>query len=206
MLSRYLQIFYCILICVFSRNTFAEITIENLIFDDSKPFHLKILNTLPSEAIIQIGADDAENTIIEFMDYFCGYCKKIHPELVELANERHDVRVIFLQYPILSESSKVVAKMVVAANYQQKGFELHHAIFSISGSLTQEKINQAIDDVGLNRIKLKIDIDKDEMEKIIILSSFLAGGIGARGTPAIFVNENFSPGYISKQSIIDMLK
>lgn len=206
MLSRYLQIFYCILICVFSRNTFAEITIENLIFDDSKPFHLKILDTLPSEAIIQIGADDAENTIIEFMDYFCGYCKKIHPELVELANERHDVRVIFLQYPILSESSKMVAKMVVAANYQQKGFELHHAIFSISGSLTQEKLNQAIDDVGLNRIKLKIDIDKDEMEKIIILSSFLAGGIGARGTPAIFVNENFSPGYISKQSIIDMLK
>ena len=202
MLSRYLQIFYCILICVFSRNTFAEITIENLIFDDSKPFHLKILDVLPSEAIIQIGSDDAENTIIEFMDYFCGYCKKIHPELVELANERHDVRVIFLQYPILSESSK----MVIAANYQQKGFELHHAIFSISGSLTQEKLNQAIDDVGLNRIKLKIDIDKDEMEKIIILSSFLAGGIGARGTPAIFVNENFSPGYISKQSIIDMLK
>ena len=137
MLSRYLQIFYCILIYVFSSNAFAEMTIENLIFDDSKPFHLKILDTLPNEAIIQIGADEAENTIIEFMDYFCGYCKKIHPELVELANERDDVRVIFLQYPILSESSKVIAKMVVAANYQQKGFELHHAIFSISGSITQ---------------------------------------------------------------------
>ena len=116
MLSRYLQIFSCVLICVFSRNTFAEMTIENLIYDDSKPFHLKILDTLPSEAIIQIGNDEAENTIIEFMDYFCGYCKKIHPELVELANERDDVRVIFLQHPILSESSKVIAKMVVAAN------------------------------------------------------------------------------------------
>ena len=102
MLSRYLQIFYCILICVFSRNAFAEMTIENLIFDDSKPFHLKILDTLPNEAIIQIGSDEAENTIIEFLDYFCGYCKKIHPELVELANERDDVRVIFLQHPILS--------------------------------------------------------------------------------------------------------
>ena len=152
MLSRYLQIFYCILICVFSSNTFAEMTIENLIFDDSKPFHLKMLDTLPSEAIIQIGADDAENTIIEFMDYFCGYCKKIHPELVELANERDDVRVIFLQHPILSESSKVIAQMVVAANYQQKGFELHHAIFSISGSLTQTKLSQAIKESGDNRI------------------------------------------------------
>ena len=205
MLSRYLQIFSCVLICVFTGNTFAEMTIENLIFDDSKPFHLKILDALPDEAKIQIGEDDAKNTIIEFMDYFCGYCKKIHPELVELANERHDVRVIFLQYPILSESSKVIAKMVIAANYQQKGFELHHAIFSISGSLTQTKLNQAIKESGVNSIKLKIDSSKDEMEKIIVLSSFLAGGIGARGTPSIFVNEIFTPGYISKEQIINML-
>ena len=122
MLSRFLQIFSCLLISVFSRETFAEITIENLIYDDSKPFHIKILDALPDEAIIQIGANEAENTIIEFMDYFCGYCKKIHQELVELANERDDVRVIFLQHPILSESSKVIAQMVVAANYQQNGF------------------------------------------------------------------------------------
>ena len=205
MLSRYFQILSCLFVCVLSSNTFAEMTIEILIYYDSKPFHLKILDTLPSEAIIQIGSDEAENTIIEFMDYFCGYCKKIHPELIELANERDDVRVIFLQHPILSESSKVIAQMVVAANYQQKGFELHHAIFSISGSLTQEKLNQAIKDSGVNSIKLNIDSSKDETEKIVILSSFLAGGIGARATPSIFVNEIFTPGYISKQQIINMI-
>ena len=138
--------------------------------------------------------------------FFCGYCKKLHPELVELASERDDVRVIFLQHPILSESSKMIAKMVIAANFQKKGFELHDAIFSISGSLTQEKLNQAIKNSGVNSIKLKIDSSKDEMEKIIVLSSFLAGGIGARGTPSIFVNEIFTPGYISKQKIINMLK
>ena len=97
-------------------------------------------------------------------------------------------------------------KMVVAANYQQKGFELHHAILSISGSLTQEKLSQAIKESGVNSIKHKIHSSKDETEKIIILSSFLAGGIGARGTPSIFVNEIFTPGYISKQQIINMLK
>ena len=118
MLSRYLQIFYCILICLFSRNTFAEMTIENLIYDDSKPFHLKILDTLPSEAIIQIGTDEAENTIIEFMDYFCGYCKKIHPELVELANERNDVRIIFLQHPLLLCEILLQQSLVLLQLYQ----------------------------------------------------------------------------------------
>ena len=47
---------------------------------------------------------------------------------------------------------------------------------------------------------------KEEVEKIIQLSSFLAGGIGARGTPSMFVNENFSPGYIPKNRIIGLLK
>ena len=100
MLSRYLQFFSCILICILSHGSFAEMTIEKLIYDDSKPFHLKILDTLPSEAKIQLGPEDAENTIIEFMDYFCGYCKKIHSELIDLVKNRDDTRVIFLQHTI----------------------------------------------------------------------------------------------------------
>ena len=191
---------------LFARFTSAEITVEELIFDDAKPFHLKILDVLPEEAIIQIGSDDSENTIIEFMDYFCGYCKKIQPELIELANERDDVRVVFLQYPILNESSFVISKMVIAANYQKKGLELHNAIFSSSGSLTQEKLNQAILDSGVNETKLRIDMGKEEVEKILHLSSFIAGGVGARGTPSLFVNENFSPGYLPKNRIISLLK
>jgi len=200
------QIITVFLFCLNGGHIQAEMTLTDLIYDESTPYHLKILDVLPSEAKIQVGSDSAKHTIIEFMDYFCGYCKKIHPELIDLATSREDVRLVFLQHPILSESSKVIAKMAIAANYQQKGFEFHHAIFSISGSITQEKLSQAIKESGVNSIKLKIDSSKDETEKIIILSSFLAGGIGARGTPSIFVNEIFTPGYISKQQIINMLK
>ena len=114
----------------------AEITLKELIFDDSKPYHIKILETLPKNAIIQVGPDNAKHTVIEFFDYFCGYCKKIHPELIDLAQRRNDTRVVFLQHPILSESSRVIAEMVVAANYQDKGTELHNGLFSMSGSIT----------------------------------------------------------------------
>ena len=180
-------------------------TIEKFISDNSKPIHLKILDALPKEAIIQIGSNDAEHTIIEFMDYLCGYCKKIHPELIEIANERDDVRVIFLQHPILSESSNNIAKIVIAANYQQKGFALHHSILTIPGSITREKLNQAIEGLGLDINKFSIDMGKNEIQNIIDITSFLAGGVGARGTPSIFVNEIFRPGYLSKQQIIGML-
>ena len=204
--SHYLIIFISLIFCVFARFTYADMTVEKLIFDNSQPFHLKILEVLPKEGIIQMGSNNSKNTVIEFMDYFCGYCKKMQLELEELSKEREDVRVIFLQYPVLNESSFLISKMVIAANFQGKGLELHKAIFSKEGSLTKEKLQQAITDSGVNEIKLKIDMDKDETEKILNLSTFLAGGVGARGTPAVFVNENFSPGYIPKNQIIGLLK
>ena len=100
--SRFLKLFLIIFIVNIFSSLHADMTVEELFFDNTKPYHLKILDVLPKEAIIQIGNDNSKNTIIEFMDYFCGYCKKIHPELVELAKEREDVRVIFLQHPILN--------------------------------------------------------------------------------------------------------
>ena len=183
-----------------------EMTLNELFFDESKPYHLKILDALPENGIIAIGPEDAENTIIEFMDYFCGYCKKIHPELISLTEKRNDTRVIFLQHPILSESSKIISAMVVAANLQNKGWELHHGLFSIKGSLTQKKLDQIIDESGINKTKLMIDIGKDEINNIVKLSSFLAMGSGSRGTPALFINEEFVGGYLPLDKLESLLR
>jgi len=183
----------------------ADMTIKDLIFNDDTPFHLKILESLPKEGKIQVGSNNAKNTIIEFFDYFCGYCKKIHPELIELAESREDVRVVFVQHPILNESSKVIARIAIAASMQDKGFEFHDSIFSIEGSITNEKLKESIIESGISEVKLAIDLDRDEIEKILRLSSFLAGGVGARGTPSIFINEIFYPGYLPKTKIESLL-
>ncbi len=184
----------------------AETTIEDLFFDDSKPFHLKILDVIPKDGIVQIGDENAKNTIIEFMDYFCGYCKKVHVELLQIANERDDVRLVFLQHPILSESSKLLANMVVAANMQNKGRDFHNALFSVDGNLNNEKLRQIVEDLEINSAKLNIDMTKEEVKNIVSLSSFMANGSGARGTPTFFINEEFVVGYISIDKIKSLLK
>ena len=180
----------------------AEMTLKELFFDESKPFHLKILDVIPEEGIVQIGDENAKNTIIEFMDYFCGYCKKVHVELLQIAQERSDTRIIFLQHPILSESSKLLANMVVAANMQNKGLDLHNALFGIEGNLNNIKLQQIIEELEINSAKLNIDMSKEEVTNIVKLSSFLANGSGARGTPTFFVNDEFIVGYVS----IDRIK
>ena len=205
MLKHIRLFFFCIFFLFFTKITNAEITIHDLIFSEDKPFHLKLLEALPTNAKIEYGPINAKNTIVEFMDYYCFYCKKINPELVELVNERDDLRVVFIQYPIINENSMIFSKMVIAANFQKKGFNFHHNIFSINGSITQTKLEEALKKSGVNQLQLKIDLGKEEVDQIIQLSSFIAGGIGVRGTPAIFINEEFTPGYISKAQIKGML-
>ena len=184
----------------------AEVTVKELFFDESKPFHLKIIDVIPEQGILQIGNDDAKNTIIEFMDYFCGYCKKVHFELLQIVIERNDTRIIFLQHPVLSESSKLLANMVVAANMQNKGIELHNALFGVEGNLNNAKLKQIIEELEINNAKLNIDMSKDEVRNIVNLSSFLANGSGARGTPTFFVNEELVVGYISIDRMKALLK
>ena len=203
----YLAKFSVFIFFIFPTNVLSsDITLNELFFDDSKPYYLKVLDALPKSAIIAIGPQDAKNTIIEFMDYFCGYCKKIHTELISVVEKRDDTRVIFLQHPILSESSNLIAKMVVAANLQGKGWDLHHGLFTLKGSITQQKLDQIIIDSEINKTKLMIDMGKDEIDNTVKLSSFLAMGSGARGTPALFINEEFVGGYLPLEKIESMLK
>ena len=202
----FINFFVFIFFMIPSKFSFAEMTIEELFFDNSVPFHLKILEVIPPNGKIEIGPPDAKNTIIEFMDYFCGYCKQIHPELMEIVENRNDTRVIFIQHPILSQSSTVIAEMVVAASYQNKDLEFHNAIFSMTGALNREKLNQIIEKLEINSNKLGIDMTKDEIKNIVKLSSFIANGAGARGTPTLFINEEMFPGYISAQQIKNLLQ
>ena len=96
--------------------------------------------------------------------------------------------------------------MVVAANMQNKGIELHNALFGVEGNLNNAKLKQIIEELEINNAKLNIDMSKDEVRNIVNLSSFLANGSGARGTPTFFVNEELVVGYISIDRMKALLK
>ena len=95
--------------------------------------------------------------------------------------------------------------MVVAANMQDKGLDLHNALFAIEGNLNNEKLQQIIEELEINSAKLNIDMSKEEVTNIVKLSSFLANGSGARGTPTFFVNDEFIVGYVSIERIKALL-
>lgn len=206
---KHLSQFICVISIFLSANQAQayqeDITLKELVLGDKEDFHLRVLKAIPKNGQIIIGPENAENVIIEFFDYKCGYCVKMHPELVELALDRNDTKVIFLQFPILSETSAKLARLVLASNYQGKGFEIHHAILTQKGSITDKKVDKIVETLGIDTKKIREDLKRDEIENTLRLTSFIASAIGARGTPAVFINSDFNPGYVPKNIIEDLL-
>ena len=61
--------FVLIFFFISSQISASEMTLNELFFDNSKPYHLKMLEALPERAIIQIGPDDAKNTALTQTTY-----------------------------------------------------------------------------------------------------------------------------------------
>ena len=47
---------------------------------------------------------------------------------------------------------------------------------------------------------------QEEIDNALHITSFIASAIGARGTPAVFINNEFNPGYVPKDIIEKILK
>jgi len=124
-------------------------------------------------------ADEARVTIVEFFDYHCGYCKKAAGAVMALLEDDPTVRVVFKEYPILVDESRVAAKAAMAARAQGKYVELHQEMMRAAGKLTDERIDAMAAKVGL-------DVDE---------TIALAQSVGITGTPTFLVNDEILPGW-----------
>src|SRR5688572_23460970 len=71
---------------------------------------------------------DGKVTVVEFFDYNCPYCGKAFEELGDLAKEDKDVRLVLIEFPILSKESLIASQAAIAASKQDKYWEYHQAL------------------------------------------------------------------------------
>ena len=62
----------------------------------------------------QGGNLEGDITLVEFIDYRCGYCKKAFQDLNELLETDGNVRMILKELPILGEASVVASRFAIA--------------------------------------------------------------------------------------------
>ena len=103
---------------------------------------------------------NAKNIIIEFVDYNCGYCKAIHKEIIDLANNEVDL-VVYFQFPILSDSSRLYSKILlsVAEQNTDEAILLHDKLMNVKGNLNENKLNDILSSININQEKFEKDIE-----------------------------------------------
>lgn len=133
-------------------------------------------------------------TVVEFFDYNCGYCRQAFDQILKLTEAEKDVRVVFVEFPILSEESREAAEAGIAAAKQNKYFEFHRALMAKPGPATGEKALKVAAELGLNIEQLKKDMASKETAELIEKNLTLGTSIGVQGTPAFFVGDEAIPG------------
>lgn len=102
---------------------------------------------------------------------------------------KNDVKIVFKNFPLRNHKfARPAAIAALAANKQDKFWELHDQLYKNYNRLNDQKIRELAQQVGLNMEEFDQDM-KDPELKAIVGRDFQEGAkAGVRGIPTIFVN------------------
>ena len=144
------------------------------------------------------GNPEGDVTVVEFLDYRCPYCKQAHTEVARLLEEDPNVRLVVKEYPILGPASVAAGRMALAALEQdrEKFGELHDALMTYEGQLTEPAAYRTAEDLGYDVDALKEAAADPAIEERIQRNYALAAKLGIQGTPAFVLREQVIRGYV----------
>ncbi|MFG1402910.1 DsbA family protein [Xanthobacter sediminis] len=136
------------------------------------------------------GNPDGDVTIVAFFDYNCPYCKKSAPDLDRVVKEDGRIRVVYKDWPILTEASVYGAQLALAARYQEKYFAAHGALMGIPGrKIPKEQMLEAVKSSGVDMERLNLDLalHGPQISALLKRNNAQAESIGLQGTPTYLV-------------------
>jgi protein-disulfide isomerase len=153
------------------------------------------------------GNVNAKNTIVEFFDYNCGYCKRGNGVIDSVISKRDDVKVISVNLPILGEDSVVASRASIAFyKISPKNFhKFHSGLMSMKSPMTKAKIFDLSTSFGVSKSQLEDRMKSKDVEKEIEENYKTASQMSLTGTPAYIVNGTLFGGMVSEEEILSKL-
>lgn len=123
--------------------------------------------TKDTEYSPKLGSKDAPNTVIEFLDYKCPYCKKIENGTFKTLEKKYilkgKVQYRVVNASILGKDSIKASRAAHAINlyYPSKYWEFHHRIFKLQPNtenkwITNKLIDKELDKLNIPKKKLNL--------------------------------------------------
>lgn len=150
------------------------------------------------------GNVEGDITLVEFVDYRCGYCRKAHDEVAELVKGDGNIRFILKEFPILGEQSVLSSRFAIAT-LQLEGPEaykkVHDALIAFRGNVDGESLKRLGQDMGLDAEALMARMDAPEVSDVIAQNHALAQRMQVSGTPTFVVETQMLRGYVPLDSM-----
>jgi len=148
-------------------------------------------------------AKTANVTVVEFFDYHCGYCKHMVPAITQLLKNDKKVRVVFKEFPILSEDSMVAARAGLAAYHvaPDKYFDYYTELMQSNGKFDETSLLAAAKKVGIDPDKLKTEMAKPEISAELDKNRTVGEDLGIHGTPALVVGNQLIGGALPYEDL-----
>ena len=138
-----------------------------------------------------MGNPDGAITLVEFLDYNCGFCKRAHDDVMRLIAEHDDVRVVVKDFPVLGQGSLEAAQVAVA--FRNTGGNMTafiHAMMSEQNVPADASLARAVAlGLGANEAALDLALDSPSVMEPISEAYALAEQLNIRGTPAFIIGD-----------------
>jgi len=154
------------------------------------------------------GNPEGDITIVEFMDYQCGYCKRAHPEVTELLARDGNIRFIQKEFPILGPASEIAARAAVAVLLEQDA-DLYKAfsdgLMEHDGPLNEKVVEGLARKAGVDVEAMNALAQDDRVTRILQANRELGAALQISGTPTFVIGEELVRGYLPMAQLQDVV-
>jgi protein-disulfide isomerase len=155
-----------------------------------------------------LGNPEGKITLVEFVDFACGYCRQSEADLDALIAANRDLKVVIRQLPILAPESEDAARMGLAAARQGKYAQFHKAMFA-AGRPDSATITAAAGAAGLDMALARASLADPGVAAEIESNAQYARQLDFRGTPSWVIGDEIHAGAVGRERLqqsIDKLR
>ncbi|MEO3414024.1 DsbA family protein [Roseovarius sp. CAU 1744] len=150
------------------------------------------------------GNPDGDITLVEFMDYRCGYCRRAFGEVEALLEQDGNIRFVIKEFPILGEESMTASRFAIATQ-QVAGDDayklVHDTLIAFNGAVNEASLIRIADSLGLDPHPIIAHMDSDDVSSIISENRQLAQRLAISGTPSFVMANQMLRGYLPAEDM-----
>ncbi len=140
--------------------------------------------------------------IAVFTDFFCPNCRTLEARLAA----RSDLAITWHQLPLLGPASEVVARALIAADFQDGYVALRDQLLSAPFRPLLQTLLEAAIHAGLDAERLAVDMQQSAVAQRLTLSHSTAETLRVWGTPSFTIGRTLAIGALDNNQLDQLIE